>query len=136
MRYRRVSYRYSMTLKTSQPQALGDPWPAGKTAVVLAQPHWRPPADICESATSISVTIELAGVEPDEVDVLLYEDAVVVEGSRHLPRADNCVFHAVEIRQGPFRLEISLPSAIDVDNVTARYDRGLLHLSLSRLAQR
>jgi hypothetical protein len=39
----------------------------------------QPPADVYETATGVSVTIELAGIEPAEVDVLCFERVVVVQ---------------------------------------------------------
>ena len=79
------------------------------------------------------VTVELAGVEPDDLDVVLYEDVLVVEGQRQLPPADTVgVYHAAEIRQGPYRLELPLPAPIDPEGVDARYEQGLLRVALPR----
>jgi HSP20 family molecular chaperone IbpA len=39
-----------------------------------------------------------------------------------------------EIRQGPFRLELPLPATIDQERVEARYDQGLLRMTLYKLA--
>ena len=132
MRYRRVSYRYAMVISSREPRPFGDPWWVTQTRVPLAQPRWRPPTDVYENATSITVTVELAGVDPEELDILLYEDAVVVEGTRRLPGERPCVFHEVEIRQGPFRVEVALPASIDPDRVDAHYERGLLQLTLPK----
>ena len=132
MRYRRVSYRYAMVISSREPRPFGDPWWVTQTRVPLAQPRWRPPTDVYENATSITVTVELGGVDPEELDILLYEDAVVVEGTRRLPGERPCVFHEVEIRQGPFRVEVALPASIDPDRVDAHYERGLLQLTLPK----
>ncbi len=135
MRYRRVSYRYAMVVSSHEPRPFGDPWWVTQARVPLAQPRWRPPADVSENATSILITIELAGVDPEELDILLYEDAVVVEGTRRLPGERPCIFHEVEIRQGPFRVEVALPATIDPERVDAQYDRGLLHLTLAKAGE-
>ena len=44
------------------------------------------------------------------------------------------VFFMAEIRQGPFRLELPLPATIDQERVEARYDQGLLRMTLYKLA--
>ena len=49
------------------------------------QPRWRPDADTYETATTVEVVVDLAGVEEDDFEVQLFEDMVVVEGRRHLP---------------------------------------------------
>ncbi|MBI4491358.1 MAG: Hsp20/alpha crystallin family protein [Chloroflexi bacterium] len=134
MRYRRLSYRYALVLAAGQPRPLGPLGPAEQLGVWLAQPRWRPPADVYETVRTITVAVELAGVEQDELDVVLYEDALVVEGQRRLPMFEaGGVYHAAEIRQGPFRLELPLPAAIDPERVDARYERGLLQITLAKV---
>lgn len=134
MRYHRLTYRYARLVR-SEPRPFGDPWLGGRGGVVLAQPRWRPPTDVHETEDGIHITVELAGVEAEELDVLLYDDAVVVEGTRRLPRPEGRgVYHAVEIRQGPFRLEVPLPAQVQNEDVEARYERGLLQLTLVKVA--
>jgi HSP20 family protein len=137
MKYRRLSQRYAVLLTASQP------WPLGATArleqlgVRLAQTNWRPAADVYESATSIAITVELAGVDPEELDVQLFDDALVVEGRRILPPNEpDGIYHAAEVRQGPFRLELPLSAGIDPERFSARYDRGLLRVVLAKVQSR
>jgi hypothetical protein len=86
MRYRRLSYRYTMVVGSSQT------WPLG----VWQNDRLR--------------LVDLAGVEEDDLDVQLFEDVLVVEGRRQLPSCqEGAVYHAAEIRQGPFRVELALP---------------------------
>jgi HSP20 family molecular chaperone IbpA len=81
------------------------------------------------------MTVDLAGVDEQDFEVLLYEDVLVVEGRRELgacPR--EATYHAAEIRQGPFRLELPLPAPVDPERVEATYDRGLLRITLHKRA--
>jgi HSP20 family protein len=99
----------------------------------MALPRWRPRADVTETAGSIVITVELAGVDPDDVEAVLYEDALVVSGRRHLPGpGPRGVYHAAEIDQGWFRLEVRLPAPVASGLSDARYDRGLLRLTLTK----
>jgi HSP20 family protein len=132
MRYRRLSYRYALVMTPKEDQAWDNTRLAGSTGVRFAQTWWRPPADVCESERAIEVTVDLAGVDQDELDVVLYEDALIIEGQRRLTTAPNGVYHLAEIRQGPFRLELGLPVAFDLDRVDARYDQGLLRITLPK----
>ena len=128
MRYRRLSYRYAVVMATSRSRPFADAWPRQAASVGLAQP-WRPPTDVVETTSEVVVTGELAGVDHEQLDVLLFEDALIVDGERRLPPAHAAgVFHAAEIRQGQFHLEIRLPASIDPDQVDARYERGLLEM--------
>jgi HSP20 family protein len=131
MRYRRFGFRYALMLTGGEPRLLANDWRAGRLGAVIAQPRWRPPADVYETDSTVHVTAELAGVALDDLDVLLYEDALVVEGRRQLPLVEpGGRYYAAEIRQGSFRLELPLPAAVDPEQVEADYDQGLLHVAL------
>jgi HSP20 family protein len=105
-------------------------WTGTRTEVQTA---WRPPADVYETPTRVSVTIELAGIEPAEVTVLCFDRAVVVEGRRRLPALDaGGIYHTAEIRRGNFRVEIALPARVDAEPVELRSELGLLLISLAK----
>src|SRR3954471_7296139 len=130
MRYRRLSYRYAVVMAAGPPRPLGGGVPRHPASISMGQPSWRPPADIVETATEVIVLVELAGVDHDQLDVLLFEDALIVEGERRLPAHAAGVYHAAEIRQGQIRLELPLPAPIDPEQVDAHYERGLLEMRL------
>jgi HSP20 family molecular chaperone IbpA len=44
------------------------------------------------------------------------------------------VYHAAGIRQGPFQVEVVLPAAVDAERIEARYERGLLRVTLPKRA--
>lgn len=135
MRYRRLSYRYAVVMAATGPRPFADVWHRQPAAVSAATACWRPAADVVETATEVHVTVELAGVDHDDLDVLLFEDALIVEGERRLPPAHAAgVYHAAEIRQGKLRLELRLPCPIDPEQVDARYERGLLDMRLVKRA--
>jgi HSP20 family protein len=137
MRYRRMSYRYSVVLASGEPRPFGDRLVGLQSGVHIAQTCWRPPTDVYETADATLVTVDIAGVDVEMLDVTLFADAVVVEGRRRLPAAgENGFFHAAEIRQGPFRLELAFPTEIDAERVEGEYDRGLLRLTIPKLSTR
>ena len=132
MRYRRLSYRYAMVVRS------GRTWPFGELSQsdrlrLLIEPRWRPDADTYETATTVEIIVDLAGVDEDDFEVQLFEDALVVEGRRRpLSCQEGAVYPAAGIRQGPFRIELPLPAPVDPERVDARYDRGLLRITLPK----
>jgi HSP20 family protein len=132
VRYRRYATRYAtvVTIRGFVPGAdLLRSLPAG---FGLASYGWRPAADVSESADRVEVIVDLAGVDEDDVEIQLFEDALVIEGVRRLPGSRRGMYHAAEIRHGPFRLEVRLPARADADRVEASYERGLLTVSLPK----
>ena len=133
MHYRRLSYRYAMVVQSGRTRPFGDIWESDRLRV-LVQGRWRPDADTYETDTSVEIMVDLAGVEEDDFEMQLFEDALVVEGRRQLPSCENATYHAAGIRRGPFRVELPLPAPVDAERVVARYDGGLLHITLPKRA--
>jgi HSP20 family molecular chaperone IbpA len=133
MRYRHLRYQYAVVVSSGLSQTIADFWRIGGPGMVMAHSRWRPDSDVFETPTEVVVTVELAGVDEDETEVLLFEDALVVQGQRSIPGCEpGGVYYAVGIRQGPFRLEVPLQVAVDPDRVEARYERGLLCIRLPK----
>jgi HSP20 family molecular chaperone IbpA len=133
MRYRRLGYRYTMVMTTGDLPPFAELLRLGGQGMVLAQPQWRPEADVYETPAAVVVVVELAGVDEEAFEVLLFEDALVLDGHRRIPTCEEGgLYHAVGIRQGPFRLEVRLPGPVDADRVHARYERGLLWIRLPK----
>ena len=132
MRYRRLSYRYTMVMHAAQTWPLGDLWPSDRLQLIV-QGRWQPAADVYETAGTVEITVALAGVDEDDVEIQLFEDVIVIEGRRELPASpEGAVYHAARIRQGPFQAAVPLPVSIDPDRVEARFDRGLLRITLAK----
>jgi HSP20 family protein len=132
MRYRRLSYRYAMVSHSIHAWPFSEVWP-GDRLRLLAPSGWRPDADVYETPAAVEIVVDLAGIEEDAFEVQLFEDVLVVEGRRQLPTCpDEATYHAAGIRQGPFRVELSLPASVDPERVEAHYDRGLLRVTLPK----
>ena len=132
MRHRRVTYRSATLRIAAQSWPVGAAW-QHETFGLLVHARWRPAADMAETASSIGGTVDLAGVDEDDFEVQLFDNGLVVEGRRHLPSCgEDAVYHAAGIPQGFFRLELPLPARIDPERVEARYERGLLHVTLPK----
>ena len=132
MRYRRLSYRYAVTTRQAATWSFALRR-SEVTGLGFGRTHWRPDADVCETAGAIDVVVDLAGVDEDAIEVQLFDDALVVEGERHLAACDaGAVYHAAAVLQGPFRLELPLPAPVDPTGVEARYERGLLRIRIRK----
>ncbi|HEX6212700.1 MAG TPA: Hsp20/alpha crystallin family protein [Methylomirabilota bacterium] len=132
MRYRRLRVRYAMVAPAGHAWPYGELWPSDRLRI-LVQSSWRPDADLYETAASVEVAVELAGVDEENIEIELFDDVLVVGGRRRLPPATaEALYHAAAIRQGAFRVALPLPVPVDPEQVEVRYDRGLLHISLPK----
>src|SRR2546429_4673911 len=110
MRYRRVTYRSATLRIAAQSWPLGAAW-EHETLRLLVQARWRPATDVAETTRAIEITVDLAGVDEDDVDVQLFDNGLVVEGRRHLPSCgEDAADPAAGLPPGWFRLGLPIPS--------------------------
>lgn len=78
----------------------------------------------------VIVTAELAGVDPEEIDVELEGRKLILSGSRPPADARNDVYQQVEIERGAFRRVIELGADVRAEEARASYEDGMLRVEL------
>jgi HSP20 family protein len=76
------------------------------------------------------VHAELAGVNPDEVKVEVRGRELLLIGRRLPPQAKGRLYQQLEIEHGAFRRIVPLGADVDADAATARYEDGILEVTL------
>ncbi len=79
---------------------------------------------------ALTVEIDVAGVDPSQVDVALVEDVLVVRGERRRAGAARRVYQHAEIAWGPFERRLRLGVAVDAAAASASYESGILRILL------
>jgi HSP20 family protein len=90
---------------------------------------FRPHVDVFNSdePARVTVVVDLAGVDPDDVHVVVHERLLVIAGERRRQTPECAVsYHRLEIQYGSFARRVSLPEAVDPAGAEAHYERGLL----------
>ena len=98
---------------------------------------WRPAMDIHETAEAVLVKIDLAGMAEEDIEVLLYPNAIVVTGERtdDSDSDEESYYHEAQIRYGPFRADAYLSTPVQTESASAVYQNGMLRITLPRRAQ-
>jgi HSP20 family protein len=78
----------------------------------------------------LTVVVELPGVDPDTIAVVISERLLVVAGERPRPVASGRVYQQMEIEYGPFQRQVRLAEDVDPARAHAEYDRGILRIAL------
>ncbi len=92
---------------------------------------YRPQVDVYlgEDPPTLTVIVELPGVDPADVQVIASPQALLIAGVRQ--RLKNCGhYQQMEIEYGPFQRQVTLATDIDLDAATATYERGILTVLL------
>jgi HSP20 family protein len=94
--------------------------------------QWLPTVDMSENDAQIHVRAELPGIDPQDVDVSVSEDRLVITGEKKSQQEQSGEgWTHRESRFGSFSRAIPLPEAVDPAKVTARYDKGVLTVELT-----
>lgn len=107
---------------------------ATSTPHVPDRPEGHLPVDMYQTSNDIVIRTFVAGVRPDELNVSISRDMVVVEGSRE-ERSDvsGPDYFSQELFWGSFSRTIMLPQEVDVENCSASSKDGLLTITLPKL---
>jgi HSP20 family protein len=90
---------------------------------------WAPALDISERKDAYLVTVELPGVEPDDLQITMEDGLLTIQGERQFTQdSSEQQFHRVERRYGAFRRSITLPAQVQADQIEATFDNGVLEI--------
>ena len=100
---------------------------------ILARKGWTPNTDIYETAESIILLLDVAGVTKEDIKVVCREGILRVSGvrMRKAPAGMERI-HRIEIDYGPFEKLFRIPRDLDVERIEAVYENGMLHISIPK----
>ena len=94
---------------------------------------FTPAAELEESDDAYHLSLEIPGINTDDLDVQVTAETVSVMGERKSSTETNeDGVTRSEFRYGSFRRVMSLPGRIDNQSVVADYKDGILHLTLPK----
>ncbi len=92
-------------------------------------------AEIEERGDEVVVRLEVPGMEPDDFDISVVGDYLVIRGEKRAQREQQQGrFYIMECAYGAFERVIPLPAPVDDARTRARYRRGVLTVTLPKTA--
>jgi HSP20 family protein len=104
----------------------------------MTRRFWEPHVDLFEDERHFLIRAELAGIHPQQMQVVYLPDrhSVLVRGVRSdedVPGFEKKACHQLEIFYGEFEREITLPAdPVEPDHIKAQYRSGLLYLLIPK----
>src|SRR5215208_5894042 len=90
---------------------------------------WAPALDISERKDAYVVTVEVPGVNADDLDITLEDGLLTIQGERQFTQeSTEQQFHRVERRYGSFRRSITLPAQVRAEAIEASFEHGVLEV--------
>ena len=92
-----------------------------------------PTMDLSETEDAYRATLDLPGVEPEDIDVQVSGNVLTIAGHRQEEQEEKGrTFHRVERSSGGFARSVTLPCDVDEERVAANFDGGVLTVELPK----
>jgi HSP20 family protein len=91
------------------------------------------PVDVAENENEFVVKASLPGVKPDDVQITIQGDSLLIRGeSKSTEERQGERWHVRERRHGSFQRTLALGTPVDADKAHADYEHGVLTLTLPK----
>lgn len=94
----------------------------------------QPQLDIFETDKDYRLSVEMPGVERDDIDLSVDDDALVIRArkDRRSEDVEDDQYHRVERAYGRYERMLTLPVDADVDKIGAELKNGVLEVTIPR----
>ena len=97
---------------------------------------FTPAVDVYEDEHNLVLKLEVPGMNEEDLKVSLENNTLTVSGERKFEKEEKEEnFHRIERRYGTFTRTFRLPNTVDGEKVDANYDKGVLKITLAKLAE-
>lgn len=98
--------------------------------------HWAPNTDVYLVEDGLVITVELAGIRREDLEIVMEGARLSIAGQRpDFCRGPNCRFLMMEINYGRFESVIELPPGYDTSRAKAAYQNGFLRVEVPALPE-
>jgi HSP20 family protein len=93
--------------------------------------EWAPAVDATTKNGDLIIRAELPGVSPEDVDISLQNNVLTISGERKVEQEEERGGYFIrERRYGSFSRSFTLPQGTDESKVRARFDQGVLEVTV------
>jgi HSP20 family protein len=92
-----------------------------------------PRLDLAETEKDVTVTAELPGVNPKELEINVTGNVLTIRGEKKDEREEKTHdYHYIERQYGCFHRSVQLPTSVESDKVAATYKDGVLTIKMPK----
>ncbi|MEJ2203953.1 MAG: Hsp20/alpha crystallin family protein [Gemmatimonadota bacterium] len=99
---------------------------------------WVPSVNVEETTDELVLTAELPGLTEDNVSIELENNVLCISGEKNEERTEGDEerrYHLWERRYGSFQRTFTLPRTVKAEDIQARFDKGVLRITMPKLAE-
>lgn len=95
--------------------------------------NWVPALDVWETPTEVVYAFDLPGIPEDAITIEVKDENLTVSAERQkTEESSENGFYRFERRYGTFARAVGLPQGVDQENISARYDNGVLEIRVPK----
>jgi len=95
-----------------------------------------PQIDVSETDADVTIEAELPGVDEKDIDVTLTDNLLTIKGEKKQEKEEkNKDYHLTERSYGSFSRSMTLPFDADPKKIRAKFDAGVLKITLPKPAE-
>jgi HSP20 family protein len=97
---------------------------------------WTPTVEMYEKGDKFVVKADLPGMKKEELDISVVGDTLTIKGERKAEsEVKNEDYYRCELCYGKFSRSIALPGAVDAEKIEAKYENGVLEITLPKVEE-
>ena len=97
--------------------------------------EWAPSVDVVTKDGDIVVRAELPGIKQEDVDITFHNGVLTLSGVRKAEEEkEGAGYYVRERRYGSFHRSLALPEGTDESKIHARYENGVLEVTVEGAA--
>jgi HSP20 family protein len=90
---------------------------------------FAPAVDIAEHSDYYEVTVDIPGVQKDDIKIILEDRTLTISGEKKFENEEKKdAYHRIERHYGRFERSFALPSSTKTEKIDAKYNNGVLTL--------
>ena len=129
-------FREFVTLQDRMNRLVRDSFGTEGREEALTTTTFAPPVDVYEDEHSVTLKIEVPGIDEKDIDVRIENNTLTVHGERKFEKEEKEEnYRRVERQYGSFTRTFTLPNTVDQESVQANYEKGVLKIRLAKKAE-
>ena len=95
--------------------------------------NWVPSLDVWETPTEVVYAFDLPGIREEQITIEVKDETLTISANREkTEETSENGFYRFERRYGTFARAVGLPQGVDQDNISARYENGVLEVRVPK----
>ena len=95
--------------------------------------NWVPALDVWETPTEVVYAFDLPGIREEQISIEVKDETLTISADREkTEETSENGFYRFERRYGTFARAVGLPQGVDQENISARYENGVLEVRVPK----